>query len=105
MNTDEEIFQAAAALPAAERPAYLDWACDGQMEVRTRMEALLRSHEVSGFMQDHTIMLPGPSAEQGGERIGRYRLLQQIGEGGFGVVWMAEQVEPVTRRVALKIIK
>ena len=44
-------------------------------------------------------------SEQSGDRIGRYRLLQQIGEGGFGVVWMAEQVEPVTRRVALKIIK
>ena len=44
-------------------------------------------------------------AEQSGERIGRYKLLQQIGEGGFGMVWMAEQVEPVTRRVALKIIK
>src|SRR5204863_9767192 len=45
------------------------------------------------------------SFEQAGEMIGRYRLLQQIGEGGFGIVWMAEQVEPVTRRVALKIIK
>jgi serine/threonine protein kinase len=43
--------------------------------------------------------------EKAGEHIGRYKLLQEIGEGGFGVVWMAEQVEPVSRRVALKIIK
>jgi serine/threonine protein kinase len=43
--------------------------------------------------------------EEGGERIGNYKLLQQIGQGGFGIVWMAEQIEPVRRRVALKIIK
>ncbi|MBL9160932.1 MAG: serine/threonine protein kinase [Verrucomicrobiales bacterium] len=50
---------------------------------------------------------PGSSigSERDGERIGRYKLLQKIGEGGFGTVWMAEQTEPVTRRVALKIIK
>ncbi len=47
----------------------------------------------------------GPSVEAAGARIGRYKLLQKIGEGGFGVVWMAEQEEPVRRRVALKIIK
>ncbi len=105
MNSEEEIFEHTVALPAAERAAYLDSACAGQPELRRRVESLLRSHEVSGFMQDHTVLLPVSSAEQCGECIGRYRLLQQIGEGGFGTVWMAEQVEPVTRRVALKIIK
>ncbi|MES2469772.1 MAG: tetratricopeptide repeat protein [Verrucomicrobiota bacterium] len=105
MNSEEDIFEHAAALPQSDRAAYLDAACAGQPELRRRMEALLRSHEVTGFMQDHTVVLTGPPAEQTGERIGRYRLLQQIGEGGFGTVWMAEQVEPVTRRVALKIIK
>jgi serine/threonine protein kinase len=106
MNPEEEIFEHAAALPAEERAAYLDKACAGQPEQRARIDALLRSHEVTGFMEDHTAVVGGqPLTEQCGERIGRYRLLQQIGEGGFGVVWMAEQVEPVTRRVALKIIK
>src|SRR5205809_405740 len=51
-----------------------------------------------------TVPLPRPT-ETSGTRIGRYKLLEQIGEGGFGVVWMAEQEEPVRRRVALKIIK
>jgi WD40 repeat protein len=106
MNPDEEIFEAAAELPDTERAAYLDKACAGQPELRARLDALLRADEATGFMEDRTAVLAGePLAEQSGERIGRYRLLQQIGEGGFGVVWMAEQVEPVTRRVALKIIK
>ncbi|MFN0130462.1 MAG: protein kinase domain-containing protein [Verrucomicrobiales bacterium] len=105
MNPEEDIFEVAAALPPSERAAYLDSACAGQQDLRARIEALLRADEVTGFMEDHTVTLPGPPVEQSGELIGRYRLLQQIGEGGFGTVWMAEQVEPVTRRVALKIIK
>src|SRR5262245_36199625 len=48
---------------------------------------------------------PLGNTEQPGERIGHYKLLQLIGEGGFGVVWLAEQIEPVRRRVALKVIK
>lgn len=50
MNTEEEIFQPAAALPAGERAAFLDAACDGQAELRARIEALLVSHDLSGFM-------------------------------------------------------
>ncbi len=114
MNPEEEIFEAAAALPPAERSAYLDAACTGQPELRGRIESLLRSHDVAGFMEESVTEpgfpdLSGERApfqpEQSGAMIGRYKLLQQIGEGGFGVVWMAEQLEPVTRRVALKIIK
>ena len=52
-----------------------------------------------------TIALTLPLSEQPGERIGRYKLLEQIGEGGFGMVYVAEQQEPVRRRVALKVIK
>ena len=75
--------------------------------------ALLAAHEgAGGFMQDDEALSPDLEAqwarlkpEGEGERIGRYKLLQEIGEGGFGTVWMAEQMEPVSRRVALKIIK
>jgi hypothetical protein len=92
MNSEDDIFANAAALPESERAAYLDEACAGQPEMRTRIEALLRSHEVTGFREDRTAVLGGqPVSEQSGERIGRYRLLQQIGEGGFGVVCMGNR--------------
>ncbi len=61
--------------------------------------------ELEGGGTDMTIAVATPLTEKVGDRIGRYKLLQQIGEGGFGVVYMAQQVEPVKRRVALKIIK
>ena len=121
MPSDEDLFAAATALPESERAAYFDTACAGDAKQRALIEALLRSHEISGFMDDRTrgggLQPPfhpprtldsdsaSSRAEQAGETIGRYRLLQEIGQGGFGVVWMAQQVEPVTRRVALKIIK
>jgi serine/threonine protein kinase len=64
-----------------------------------------RSAQVEEAGQAPTISLPSLLSEKPGDRIGRYKLLQEIGEGGFGVVYMAEQEEPVRRRVALKIIK
>jgi len=111
---EEEIFQVAATLPAAERAAYLAIACEGQPALRQRIERLLASHDHDAFMQrpaDRTdsaeleAELARLKPEEGEDRIGHYRLLQKIGEGGFGTVWMAEQIEPVRRRVALKIIK
>ena len=92
----------------AARRAYLDGACAGDAALRGEVESLLAAHEQAGdFMQ--TTVLPGAMpvvpVERAGDRIGRYKLLEPIGEGGFGVVWMAEQEEPVRRRVALKIIK
>lgn len=114
MNSEEEIFEAAAALPAGQRVSYLESVCRGQPELRARLEALLRSHDATGFMDKGTAIaadpldpMPGsnPHSEQAGDMIGRYKLIQRVGEGGFGVVWMAEQVQPVTRRVALKILK
>jgi serine/threonine protein kinase len=105
MNSEEQIFEAATALPAADRPTFLDKACAGQPELRARIEALLRADEVTGFMEHHAGVPTDPTSESPGQRIGNYKLLEQIGEGGFGVVWVAEQLEPVRRRVALKIIK
>jgi serine/threonine protein kinase/tetratricopeptide (TPR) repeat protein len=84
-----------------ERIAYLDRACAGDARVRAAVEALLAAHD-----RLETASPPAePAGERAGARVGPYKLLQQIGEGGMGVVFMAEQEEPVRRQVALKIIK
>ncbi len=118
---EEELFDAACEISAPEqRAAFLDQACAGNAGLRARIEALLAAHKRAGhFPSDHG--LPGaanpessgppPSTteliltEGAGTRIGRYKLLQRIGEGGCGVVYMAQQEEPVRRRIALKVIK
>jgi serine/threonine protein kinase/tetratricopeptide (TPR) repeat protein len=87
-----------------ERAAYLEGACGSDTDLRSRVETLLRAHSAAGGFLQATIA-GAPPQEGPGTVIGRYKLLQQIGEGGFGVVYMAEQVEPVRRKVALKIIK
>src|SRR5258706_15031941 len=108
---DLEIFTAAIQLPVGERAAFLERICSGDGEVRQRVEALLQTHARLGDFLEQPPAEPTksrptvPSLESPGDRIGRYKLLQQIGEGGCGVVYMAEQDEPVRRRVALKIIK
>jgi serine/threonine protein kinase/tetratricopeptide (TPR) repeat protein len=105
------IFDAAIKLPPERRAAYLQEACAGDDPLRKRVEALLRAHDSAGTFMDSLAVAPkretvvAKPAEQPGDRIGRYKLLQQIGEGGCGVVYMAEQEEPVRRRVALKVIK
>jgi len=103
----EEIFNAARKLPPQERAAFLERACGGDAELRRQADSLLAAHDQAGQFLQPTVALSTPNALVGksGDRIGRYKLLEQIGEGGFGVVWMAEQEEPVRRRVALKIIK
>ncbi len=111
-NRLEAIFAAALARPSLpERAAYLEEACAGDLELRRRLEALLEAHDRAGSFLEKppadgvTTDLPEPVAEGPGTRIGPYKLLQQIGEGGMGVVFMAEQHAPVRRMVALKIIK
>src|SRR6516225_716520 len=96
-----------------ERAAFLDKACAGDPGRRARLEELLRAYEAAGnFLQgNRPISQPGatvdaPSVSESlGTVIGPYKLLEQIGEGGFGVVFMAEQTQPVRRKVALKILK
>ncbi len=110
-NREREIFSAALELAtAAERAAFLDRACGGDAALRASVEALLQASGAAGrFMagEGGTEGAAGsaPAADGPGSRIGRYHLLERIGEGGFGVVYLAEQREPVRRRVALKIIK
>ena len=98
----------------AERAAFLDAGCGTDSALRRRLEALLRAQgEIGTFLEQPAAARNGPTGtviitaitEQPGDRIGRYKLLQKIGEGGGGVVYMAEQEEPFRRRVALKIIK
>jgi WD40 repeat protein/serine/threonine protein kinase len=98
---------AAAKATAAERAAYLDTACQGNPGLRQQVEALLAAHDQAGDFLEKTVQIPPPDfvIERPGMRIGRYKLLERIGEGGFGVVFMAEQTEPVHRKIALKIIK
>jgi eukaryotic-like serine/threonine-protein kinase len=111
-NRDAVIFTEAVDLSADARAAYLERACGGDAKLRQRVEALLQTHDhVGDFLEESpqkaTIeaRIDGSTNERPGDWIGRYKLLQQIGEGGCGVVYMAEQEEPVRRRVALKIIK
>ncbi len=107
--TPETLLAAALEITgAAERRAYLDRACAGDEALRREVESLLAANEQAGsFMTAEAVKatLSLPPTEKSGDRIGRYKLLEQIGEGGFGVVWMSQQEEPGRRRVALKIIK
>ncbi|MES2736567.1 MAG: serine/threonine-protein kinase [Verrucomicrobiota bacterium] len=106
--TEEEIFHALLTQEdSRERQRILDEHCQNDPVLRRRVEALLDSLKTENFMRVHLEPPTAPSAPVMSESqsIGPYKLLQQIGEGGFGTVWMAEQTHPVQRRVALKIIK
>src|SRR5262245_1280865 len=103
---EEELFHRALEKPTlAEQLAFLNQDCVGQPELRQRLERLLRSHR----HEDRFLNAPDTSdetlVEKTGTFIGPYKLLEQIGEGGMGTVWMAEQKEPIQRRVAVKVIK
>jgi WD40 repeat protein/serine/threonine protein kinase len=130
----KEIFaDALEKANAAERATYLAQACGNDAQLRQHVEALLQAHEKAGAFLEQpplasvqhgsggtetgpaeaktpngpgpTVILSTPLTEKPGDRIGRYKLREKIGEGGCGVVYVAEQVEPVRRRVALKVIK
>src|SRR5450631_3467200 len=112
-DREERIFAEALAVPEGDRQRFVADACKGDADLLRRVEELLRAESAAGdFMGGHPAAdaaVPAggaPSAaEREGTMIGRYKLLQKLGEGGCGTVWMSEQEEPVRRRVALKIIK
>src|SRR5690242_9434854 len=109
---ERAVFEAALELKDPEqRSAYLSQVCGAAPALREQIEGLLKAHEMLGSFLD----APPPALaatvdepaihERAGTVIGPYRLLQQIGEGGMGTVFMAEQTHPVQRKVALKVIK
>src|SRR5262245_12972947 len=110
-NHVRSVFLAAVENHAPERwPAFLDEACGGDPELRRRVEVLLRAHEKANSLLDApspdlAATRDEPIRERPGTIIGPYKLLEQIGEGGFGIVFMAEQTEPIRRKVALKVLK
>jgi serine/threonine protein kinase len=116
-NREETLFNAALQLATPEeRAAYLQNACPDDESLRQRVTALLQAHAqadapldkpAAGLPARTLVLNPAliQPTEKAGDKIGHYKLLQQIGEGGCGVVYMADQEEPVRRRVALKIIK
>jgi serine/threonine-protein kinase len=109
--TEEDIFHLARKIGAPEaRADYLQQACAGDTELQARIIALLRAHdEEQSFLESPPASVPTVTergvTEAPGTTIGPYKLLEQIGEGGFGVVFLAEQTHPVKRKVALKVIK
>src|SRR5271165_7143312 len=115
MNAVEDqartVFLAALVVAPEEWPALLDETCGDNAEVRKRVEQLLNDHQAMGRIHGRRGEGPDatvggtPLAEGPGTTIGPYKLLEKIGEGGMGEVWMAEQREPMQRNVALKIIK
>ncbi len=118
----EELFQRAKSLAAPERRAFLDAACGADAALRSRVDALLRTYDDSAHATATVAGVPaarvpeahaasaamgasGIAPEAPPAQIGPYKLLERIGEGGFGEVWAAEQREPIRRKVALKVVK
>ncbi len=121
MNERDIFISALQKDDVRERQAFLDEACAGDVALCARIQGLLRAYENAGsflerppaepdFLPQTGISQPDravgqPRIEKAGEVIGPYKLLQNLGEGGMGAVWVAEQTEPVQRHVALKVIK
>ncbi|MEZ6099953.1 MAG: protein kinase [Pirellulaceae bacterium] len=102
---ETELFAQALELPPEERQQFLRQACAGDSVRLAEAMALLEAHHAADSLLDETCSLSPLEPEQPGTMIGRYRLLQKLGEGGFGVVYLAVQKQPVHRQVAIKVIK
>src|SRR5687768_16197208 len=105
-SREEALFIDALAQPPEQRGTFLAQQCGADAALLARMAALIAAHDgPSSLLEPVAVSRNLTSEEKPGEWIGRYKLLQKIGEGGCGVVWMAEQEEPVRRRVAVKVVK
>jgi serine/threonine protein kinase len=109
-QVDEVFDEALRRAAGQDRARYLDEACGGDPELRRRVERLLRAvAEAGSFLEpparDPSPTVDQPPAEGPGTVLGPYKLIEQVGEGGMGSVWMAQQLEPVTRLVAVKLVK
>src|SRR5262245_6489507 len=105
--------QALECVSPEERAAYVERACQSDPALRARVEGLLQAHGDAGNFLRGSPRTAGEGAEgdfpsvlaRPGTTVGPYKLLEQIGEGGFAIVFMAEQQHPVRRRVAVKVLK
>ncbi|MBN2593009.1 MAG: protein kinase [Sedimentisphaerales bacterium] len=110
-KNEEQIFTAAIEIENRDqRNAYIAKSCGDDQNLLVAVQALLRQHDTNSFLdipilEPDLILDESPISEGPGTVIGRYKLLEKIGEGGMAVVYMAEQTEPIRRKVALKIIK
>ncbi|MFO1065597.1 MAG: serine/threonine-protein kinase [Pirellulales bacterium] len=107
--TEKDLMVAALDLPAEERQAYVEKMCQGRNDLAQRvLELIIHADNPDSFMAAPYLRLTSTKGHESikvGTQIDRYRLMEQIGEGGMGVVFVAEQTEPVRRKVALKVIK
>ena len=109
-ESEKAIFRVAVSLDdPTERDAFVAQACRDNLELLQNLRRLLAADELADGLLSTPAQVSKSfhkvAAEYPSERIGRYKILEQIGEGGFGIVYMAEQQTPVVRKVALKIIK